>query len=251
VTALLATARQIRYEQLLFWRSREAAIFVFLLPVLLFLLLASVYGDEIDGRDAKTYLLVGMIGYGVANTAFGGLAIFLVLRREAGILKRIRATPLPAPAYLAAVLVSTLLVFALQVAALLAVGVFLFDAEVPDNPAGTLLVLVAGALAFAALGVAAAAVIRSSEGASPMVNVVILPMAFLSGSFGPPEDYPAVLEAIGAVLPLRHFLELLGATYLDGESALRDGGSWAVLAVWALGGLVIAWRFFGWQPRAR
>jgi ABC-2 type transport system permease protein len=248
VTALV---RQLRYEQLLFWRSREAAIFVFLLPVLLFLLLASVYGDEIDGHDAKTFLLVGMIGYGVANTAFGGLAIFLVLRREAGILKRIRATPLPAAAYLGAVLVSTLLVFALQAAALLAVGVLLFDAEGPENASGTLLALAAGALVFAALGVAAAAVIRSSEGASPIVNVVILPMAFLSGSFGPPEDYPAALEAIGRVLPLRHFLELLGAAYLDGDSALADGGSWAVLGVWALVGLALAWRFFGWQPRAR
>jgi ABC-2 type transport system permease protein len=251
VSALVATARQVRYEQLLFWRSREAAIFVFLLPVLLFLLLASVYDDEIDGYDAKTFLLVGMIGYGVANTAFGGLAIFLVLRREEGILKRIRATPLPAAAYLAAVLVSSLLVFALQVATLVGVGLLLFDAEGPANVAGMLLVLGAGALAFAALGVGAAAVVRSSEGASPIVNIVILPMAFLSGSFGSPEDYPPVLEAIGRVLPLRHFLELLGAAYLDGESVLSDPGSWAALGVWALVGVAVAWRFFGWQPRAR
>jgi ABC-2 type transport system permease protein len=248
VTALV---RQLRYEQLVFWRSREAAIFVFLLPILLFVLLASVYGDTVNGPDAKTFLLVGMIGYGVANTAFGGLAIFLVLRREAGILKRIRATPLPAAIYLSAVLVSSLLVFALQSAALLVVGRLLFDAEAAENALGTVVVLFAGALAFAALGVAAAAVVRSSEGASPIVNVVILPMAFLSGSFGPPEEYPAVLEAIGEALPLRHFLELLGRAYLDGDSVVGDGGSWAVLALWALLGVVVAWRWFGWQPRAR
>lgn len=251
MTALGATARQLRYEQLLFWRSREAAVFVFLLPILLFVLLASVYGDEIDGYDAKTFLLVGMIGYGVANTAFGGLAIFLVLRREAGILKRIRATPMPALAYLAAVIVSTLVAFALQAGALVAVGILVFGADGPENLPGTLLVLAAGALVFAALGVAGAAVVRSSEGASPIVNVVILPMAFLSGSFGPAEDYPPVLEAIGLVLPLRHFLELLTAAYLDGESVFGDAGSWLVLGIWGLVGVAVAWRFFGWQPRAR
>ena len=62
----------------------------------------------------QTFLLVGLIGYGCANTAFAGLAIMLVIRRESGLLKRIRATPLPTATYLGAVLCSTLLVFVLQ-----------------------------------------------------------------------------------------------------------------------------------------
>ena len=114
--------RQLRYEQLVFWRSREAAIFVFLLPVLLFVLLGAVYSGDIRGDPAASYLLAGMLGFGVANTAFGGLAIFLVLRRETGILKRIRSTPLPAATYLMSVLASTLIVFAVQAATLITSG---------------------------------------------------------------------------------------------------------------------------------
>jgi len=248
VTALV---RQLGYEQLLFWRSREAAIFVFLLPLLLYVLLASVYDGTVDGHDAKSYLLVGMLGYGVAGTAFGGLAIFLVLRRENGILKRIRATPLPASTYLTAVLSSSLVAYALQSVALVAVGVLAFGAKGPENAFAVAVMLLVGALVFAALGVGAAGIIRSAEGASPIVNLIILPMAFLSGSFGPPGDYPAVLEAIGKLLPLRHFLELLGGAYLDGRTIVRDPASWAVLVAWAAGGVVIAWRTFGWAPRAR
>ena len=76
---------QLRAEQLTFWRSREAAIFVFLFPPLLFVLLASVFGDGIeDGRSVSSYLVAGLIGYAVANTALGGLAITLVIRRESG-----------------------------------------------------------------------------------------------------------------------------------------------------------------------
>ncbi len=79
---------QLRFEQKIFWRSREAAVFIFIFPLLLYALLGSVYGDEIDGVPAVDVLLAGLFGYGAANTAFGGLAIILVVRREAGVLKR-------------------------------------------------------------------------------------------------------------------------------------------------------------------
>ncbi len=115
-------AHQLRAEQLLFWRSKEAALFIFLFPLLLFVLLGSVYSGRIYGVPAAQALLSGLIGYGCANTAFAGLAITLVVRREQAILKRLRATPLPASTYVAAMLVSTLIVFALQTVALFGLG---------------------------------------------------------------------------------------------------------------------------------
>ena len=113
---------QLRCEQLVFWRSREAAVFVFLFPLLLFALLTAVYNGTLHGVPASWALLVGMLGYGAANTAFAGLALLLISRRELGILKRIRATPLPTIVYLMAVLVSIMIVFALQAASLFVLG---------------------------------------------------------------------------------------------------------------------------------
>ena len=86
---------EMRNQQRLFWRNRESAVFVFIFPPMLFLLLGAVYNGKIEGFRAADVLLVGLIGYGCANTAFAGLAITLVIRRESGVLKRIRATPLP------------------------------------------------------------------------------------------------------------------------------------------------------------
>src|SRR5690242_13448595 len=105
---------ELRYQQLAFWRSREAAVFIFIFPLLLFLLLGSVYTGKIYGVPAAEALLAGLIGYGCANTAFAGLAIQLVVRRESGILKRLRSTPLPPATYIVALLTSTLVVFALD-----------------------------------------------------------------------------------------------------------------------------------------
>ncbi|HET9437212.1 MAG TPA: ABC transporter permease [Gaiellaceae bacterium] len=244
-------AHQLRFEQRMFWRSREAAVFVFVFPLLLYSLLASVYGDEISGVPAEDVLLAGLFGYGAANIAFGGLAITLVIRREAGILKRLRATPLPARTYLAAVLLSTLVTFAIETAALLVLGGLAFGASMPANWLGFAGAIVIGVACFAALGFAAAALIRSDEGVSAAVNVVILPMAFLSGSFGPTAEFPTFLQAIADVLPLTYFLDVTNGVYLEGDSLFADPTALLVLAAWGLAGLAIAVARFGWMPRER
>jgi ABC-2 type transport system permease protein len=244
-------AHQLRFEQRIFWRSREAAVFFFVFPLLLYALLGSVYGEEIDGIPAEDVLLVGLFGYGAATTAFGGLAITLVIRREAGVLKRLRATPLPPPAYLAAVLVSTLTTFALQSVALLTLGGLGFGASMPRNWLGFAGAIALGVVAFAGLGFGAASLIRSAEGVSAVVNVVILPMAFLSGSFGPTADFPAALQAIADVLPLTYFLDLVYGIYLGGDSLFADPKALAVVLAWGLAGYAVAFRRFGWAPRER
>jgi ABC-2 type transport system permease protein len=242
---------QLKYEQRTFWRNREGAIFIFIFPLLLYVLLGSLYSGDIDGISAGDYLLAGLFGYGALTTAFVGLAIILVGRRELGILKRLRSTPLPAWTYLAAVLLSTLIVFALQAVALLALGALIFDASMPENRLGFAGAIVLGCLCFAGLGVGAAALIRSAEGASAVVNVIALPMAFLSGSFGPTGDYPAFLQAIADVLPLTYFLDIVYGIYLEGDSLFADPQSLAVVAAWGVAGLLIAVRWFGWVPRER
>ena len=239
-------------EQLVFWRSREAAIFVFLFPPLLFVLLASVFGDgTVDGEPHSTYLVAGLIAYAVANTALGGLAITLVIRREYGILKRLRSTPLPASLYLAAVLLSNLFVVVLQSLVVVALGLGLFDAQLPENWSSFLLVLGLGAASFAGLGLAIAALVRSGEAIAAVVNVIVLPMSFLSGSFGPADELPEVLEAVSDVLPLRYLIDRVLAAYVDGDALWEDPTAIAVIAAWGAAGYLVARSRFGWEPRER
>ncbi len=240
---------QFRFEQRLFWRNREAAGFVFVLPPLLYLLVTALYGGEIGGRPSADVLLAALLGYACANTAFAGLAITQVVRREAGQLKRMRATPLAPGTYLGAVVVSTLVVFALQMVVTTALGTAVYDAAGPTAWGPLLATLLFGGIAFTGLGFGAATLIRSSDGASAVVNLAVLPMAFLSGSFGPTRDYPAVLQAIADVLPLTYLNRLLEAAYLDAASPLADLNAVAMVAGWGLVGLLIALRGFRWSPR--
>jgi ABC-2 type transport system permease protein len=240
---------ELRNQQLVFWRSKEAALFIFLFPLLLFVLLGSVYSGKIYGLPAPQALLAGMLGYGCANTAFAGLAIQLVVRRELGILKRLRATPLSATTYIAATLASTLIVFVLQAIALFVLGRILYGTPFPHAVGSLVLAVVIGAAAFAALGVATASLIRSAEGSSAVVNFILLPMAFLTGSFGPTHRYPAFLRAIGDVLPLKYFINIVNAVYLRGHSIWTKPGALGVLAAWGATGLVVAALKFRWEPR--
>ena len=240
---------ELRYQQLVFWRSKEAALFIFLFPLLLFLLLGSVYSGKIYGLPAPQALLAGMLGYGCANTAFAGLAIQLVVRRELGILKRLRATPLSATTYIAATLTSTLIVFVLQAISLLVLGRILYGTPFPHAVGSLALAVVIGAAAFAALGVATASLIRSAEGSSAVVNFILLPMAFLTGSFGPTHRYPAFLRAIGDVLPLKYFINIVNAVYLRSHSIWTKPGALGVLAAWGATGLIVAALKFRWEPR--
>jgi ABC-2 type transport system permease protein len=241
---------ELRAQQRLFWRNREAAFFSFLFPIILLVLLGSVYGDdEIDGVRGATFLLAGLIGYGVAATAFASLAITLVVRREAGLLKRVRGTPLSPADYLAAVIASMVLVIGLQAAAQVLIGRFLLDAAWPASPLSFVVVLVLGAASFAALGLAITAFVRTGEGSSAVVNAIFLPMAFISGAFFSPHDLPRFLEIVSEVLPLTYLLRLIRSTFIEGATLSSSPGALAALAAWGLFGLVLAGRMFRWEPR--
>jgi ABC-2 type transport system permease protein len=239
---------QLRADQLVFWRNRESAIFVYLFPVLLFLLLGTVYDGTYQGQPVVDYLVASLIAYGVANTAFGGLAIMLVVRRESGILKRIRSTPLPAPVYLAAALASVFVVFVLQTVTILVAGRLAYDAAWPTDWLSVGLALILGAACFAGMGLGAASLIRSAEGAAAVVNVVVLPMTFLSGGFGPTRDFPEVLQAIADVLPLTYFVRIITGIFIDDEAIWTKPGAIAVLLAWGAVGAAIAARRFRWEP---
>jgi ABC-2 type transport system permease protein len=241
---------ELKTEQMLFWRNREAAFFTFFLPVIFFLVFGSIYGsDTISGIHGAAFLEAGMIGYGVASTAFAGLAITMVIRRESGVLKRIRATPLPPAAYLGAVLASTFVTFLVEAALLIALGRVLFSVGLPTRPFSLLAALVIGAGSFAAIGLGLTSFVRTAEGSSAVVNAFYLPMAIISGTFFSPQHYPGFLKAIADVLPLTYFTKLTRDVMVRHHHIWSESGSIGVVVLWGAIGIVAAIRGFRWQPR--
>jgi ABC-2 type transport system permease protein len=243
---------ELRSQMRLYWRSRELAFFTFALPIIMFFLLGSVYGKDrikaehnVRGAD---YLLAGMLGYGAIATGFAGLSIMLVIRRESGILKRVRATPLPAWAYVAALLATTMIAYAIQALVMIALGRVAFDTHV-QNAVSLVLALLLGISTFTALGLALASVIKSAEGSSAVVNAAYLPAAFISGAFFSAHSFPGFLRAIAHVLPLIYVIQLVRDVMLRGAQIWDRPGAVAVIVAWGVFGAIVAARRFRWEPR--
>jgi ABC-2 type transport system permease protein len=166
------------------------------------------------------------------------------MRRQDGILKRVRATPLPAWAYFLGLLAHCILVSFVDVALVVAVG-RLFGVPLPTHWAAISVTLVLGAASFCALGVAVASLIRNSEAAPAVVQLVLFPLVFISGSYLP--IHSSVLNRVAGALPVRPFNQAL-----IGPFAQHTGFDWkdlSVLLAWGVVGAAVAIRRFRWDPK--
>jgi len=237
---------QYRLERRMFWRNPSAAFFNFVLPLLfLFLIGAIVAGDQ----DQLDVLVPGIAGMSVLSTTFSALAMNLTFLREQGVLKRMRGTPLPAGAYLGALAANAVTNAAIQVAVVVVAGRLFFGTGWPEDYVELVVFVVAGVACLAALGVAYSHLIPNFDSAPALVNVVFLPVIFVSGVFFDTESAPAVLRDIGRALPLTHVIDGLSGALVTGATIADNAGSLGVIALWGIGGAVLAVRGFSWDAK--
>jgi ABC-2 type transport system permease protein len=182
-------------------------------------------------------------------TCFNVLAITLIARREMGLLKRLRLSPLPAWVFMAALFLSSLIVSVLQVAVLLAIGRIAYNVALPSNLGALALAVTLGVVAFGALGVAASTLVPNQEAAGPVLSIVFFVLLYLSGLWFPLESDSA-LARISSWFPVRHFMTATFAPYDPRPGA--NAFAWhdlGILAIWAIVAVVVAMRRFRWEPR--
>jgi len=190
-----------------------------------------------------------MATFAVITACYNNIAIQLTFQRDAGVLKRTNGTPLPSSSFLGARMVHALLISVLLVAITAAFGKAFYSASIPTGLTLVrfLIVLVVGAASFCALGLAVTAAIPNAEASAAIVNATILPLLFLSGIFIPfGNSTPSWILWIARVFPVKHFADGMQAGFLGTAFHWTDT---LVVAIWGLAGLLLAIRFFSWEPR--
>ena len=243
---------QIKLEQRAFWRNPEAAFFTFALPVGLLLIFGfTSANDKVPGRpDLKglTLFVPGILAFGIIVAAYGSLAATITMLRADGVLKRIRATPLPPGMYLAGQLTSVLLTCLVVAAATILLGRLAFGIAPRSGGLPALFgCLALGIVCFAALGVALSALIPRADAAGAITNGTYLPLALVSGTFSSGLTLPTWLDHVVSAFPIKALTDGLRAGY-DPASHGPSAGSLLVLTAWALIGIVLARRYFKWEP---
>jgi len=254
MNTLRLTGIQFRYVNKAFWRNPASAFFTFAFPLMFLVIFTALLGHStvnLGDRtiNTSTYYVASMACFSVITACFNNIASAVSFQREDGVLKRAHGTPLPSASFLGARIAHAVGVAVLLVVLTAAFGRAVYQADVPTGVTllRFLVTLLVGAAAFCALGLAATAVIPNADAAAPVVNAIILPLEFLSGIFIPfGNDTPAWILWIAKVFPVRHFVLAMQAGFIGTAFSWTDV---LVVAAWGVAGMLLAIRFFSWEPR--
>jgi ABC-2 type transport system permease protein len=245
-----------------FFRNRQSLVFSLALPVVLLVVLGSIFSGTVSGTDVSFRLvfMAGIIAAGVMSVAFSGLAINLAIERDNGTIRRLATTPMPRAAYFGGKVSRVVVTSALETVILLAVGAVLFHLPMPSSAARWLTlawVLALGTTACALLALVYSLVIPNSRSAAAIVTPPFLVLQFISGVFFPYNQLPRWMQTLAALFPLKWMAQGLRSVFLptsfqvvEPARSFELGRVALVLALWCAGCVVVSLMAFRWHgPR--
>jgi len=232
---------QVLYEQRAFWRNRRRAIASFAFPLMFLVIFGGLIGShhvKIEGHRVAfiNFYVPGIIAYAVMVIGFTNTAMSIALLRSEGVLKRVRATPMPWTLYFGGIVLSTVLTIVVACVLLLIVGAGFYKAQVRVEAVPGLVVTIAlGTVCFASLGIAVSRFIPKPDSGMPVLMFIVLPLSFISNVFFPLEG-KSFLVQLGKALPLRPLAEGLSPMFEQAHGSGLVGKDLLTLAIWAVVG---------------
>ncbi|MFC0862996.1 ABC transporter permease [Sphaerimonospora cavernae] len=248
-------------ENKMFFREKDAVIFTLSLPIIFLVLFGSIFSGSMEGTGITVSQLytAGLLGAGVMGAGFQNLGIGIAGDRDDGTLKRLAGTPIPRAAYFIGKVLNVLVIALLETVILLAIGVFLYDLDLPSKASSWVTfswVFLLGVSGAALLGIAVSSLPRSAKSAAAVITMPFVVLQFISGVFIPFTQLPEWLINVSSVFPLRWMCQGFRSVFLgDAGAALELTKSYEldrvalILAAWLIGGLVLCLTTFRWKGR--
>ena len=257
MSTLRGYAAMTRTEFRLFGREPLSVVFVLAFPIMMMVLLAEVFGNKQSdvnkvqngmliwrGVTPANYYTAASVAVIIAALGLMTLPITIAGYRERGILRRFHASSVSASVLIGAELTLALVTFAAGTAVMAVVARFAYHAMLPKDVVGVLVALVVGTVAFAAIGLLLATVVRSSRSALGIGLLLFFTLWLISGTAPPRAVLPAGLRDVGGVLPLARLVTAVQNPWFGfGWS----GTDLAILSAYAVAAGVPALRFFHWD----
>jgi ABC-2 type transport system permease protein len=193
------------------------------------------------------FLVPGLLGMNLMGSGIWGVGFAIVDARKKRLLKRLIATPMSRPQYLASFVLSRLTLLVIEVGLLLGFGVLAFGVPVRGSLPELVLICLVSSLAFTSLGLLIASRVQTIEGASGLMNLVMLPMWIFSGVFFSASRFPDSIQPFIQALPLTAVVDALRANILRGAGLQTIGSEIAILMAWLVVSFVLALKLFRWR----
>jgi ABC-2 type transport system permease protein len=229
------------------------------MPLMFLVLFVGVFGnaDIPVGHNhfvhGATYYVPSILALAIISATAVNLAISLASARERGTLKRLRATPLPPSSYVIARVLTQIITVTIIATIVIGFGHFAYNVSLPAAAWPSLLMTLAvGITSFCSVGFLLTLLIRSEQAAPAVTNAVILPLQFMSGVFFPRGSIPVWMRDIASIFPIKHLVDAIFTVFDPTSHGSRlAAGDLGVLALWGVGSLIVAARFFRWTPTNR
>ena len=226
-------------------RSRTALFWTLAFPQLFLFVFAFVFAGGEPQRVA--YLMPGLLTLTTITSAFFGYSMRLVAERERGALRRLRVTPTPAGAVVAAHMLHAMVNLSVSLLFQLSLAKLIFRFPLHGSLGNLLLMLLAGELAFVPLGLFVGCVGRDTRSAPALNNLIVFPMMFLSGSALPFFLLPGWVQHGAGPLPSNAPKHGLHSVLIPGPATWELAGQIALLLVFGAIGLVLNSLLFRWE----
>jgi ABC-2 type transport system permease protein len=207
--------RETRLEFLRAVRTRTFSLSSIGFPVMFYVLFALVMnrGAVSHGVDIGKYMLGGYAVFGMVGAALFGIGVGLATEINAGWLELKRASPMPPIAYLLAKCITAMAFGLIIVSILCVLGIAFGHVHLTLLEYVAMLgVTVAGAVPFTACGLVLALLVPANA-VPGVVNMIYLPMSFLSGLWIPVFLLPHWMRALAPWMPTYHLSQLMLSIY--------------------------------------
>lgn len=243
-----------RFGLLAFKRNRRARLLTLVFPLLLLVIFDGVFrGGKVDVNgvsvDYGAFFVPSVIVFTLTVSTLAMLVNSVVSQRELGILKRRRATPLPAWALVVSQSLAVIAMAIASVALLVTIAGVAFGTWPDAGGILTLALAIAfGSAAFCGLAYALSTLVDSADSAQPMIQLIMFPLFFISGIWVPTSQLPNWLDDLASVFPVEHVADLVHRAYVGVVPLGPVLLDVAILAAWALAGAAVTARRFQWYP---
>ena len=193
------------------------------------------------------FLIPGLLGMNLMGSGLWGVGFAVVNARTRKLLKRYAATPMRRSHYLLSFVFSRLIFLVLEVAVVIAFAWFAFGFTVRGSFIEMAFLLLLGAMTFAGIGLLVASRPKTIEGVSGLMNLVMMPMWLLSGTFFSSARFPEFLQPFIRALPLTALNDSLRGVMNDGTTITTSWMAVIVLLVWCVISFLVALKIFRWQ----
>ena len=193
------------------------------------------------------FVIPGLLAMNLMGSGIWGVGFTIVESRRKKLLKRLVATPMSRAQYLASFILARLAMLVLEVGGLLGFGILVFGVPARGTMGSLVLVALTAALAFSAIGLLVASRVRTMEGASGLMNLVMLPMWIFSGVFFSASNFPDAAQPFIQALPLTAAADALRANLLEGASLATLAPELGILGAWLAVAFTAALALFRWR----